>query len=263
MRKCTEKDRKEILAYINKEPEMNLFIYGDIENFGVDTEEVSIYVNEKDGEWDFLLLKYFDSYILYSQKDTYDILSVVEFMKDRQIDCISGKSILIKQLESYFPHYKIEGTYMCRCNKVAIEMPQISNGILRELTVEDIDDMIELYLLIDEFQKTYRGRVEKAKEQEKINMEHGSTSYGVFVDGTLVAIAGTSASNSISAMVVGVATHPEMRGKGYAKAAVTKLCDSELKKGKQFLSLFYNNPAAGRLYSKVGFEEVGEYAMFR
>lgn len=263
MKKCTEKDREKILDYISKEPEMNLFIFGDIENFGIDTENVSIYVNDKDGKWDVLLLKYYDFYILYSQNETYDTKEVLEFLKGRQIDCISGKLSLIQQLEAYFPQYKVEGTYMCRCNRLAIEVPEITKGVIRELTVEDIDAMIEFYLLIDEFAKTYRGRVEKAKEQERINMQNGSASYGVFVDGQLAAIAGTSASNSISAMVVGVATHPELRGRWYAKAVVAKLCDSELKKGKQFLSLFYSNPTAGKLYRKVGFEEIGEYAMFR
>lgn len=263
MRKCTELDRQAILQYIANEPEMNVFIYGDIENFGVDTEVVSIFVHEREGDWDSLVLKYHDSYIVYSQKEEYEVTPVVKLLKERQIECISGKLSVIQPLTEYFPEYQIDRTYLCRCNEMKLGVHTLENAVIRELTVNDVEELIAFYALIEEFAKTYVGREEKAKEQEISNLEHGGKNVGVYVDGKLVAVAGTSASNSISAMVVGVATHPQMRGNGYAKAAVTKLCEIELGLGKQFLCLFYNNPDAGRLYYKVGFEPVGEYALFR
>ena len=40
LRRCTESDRAAILSYIAAEPEINLFIYGDIESVGVDRDPV-------------------------------------------------------------------------------------------------------------------------------------------------------------------------------------------------------------------------------
>ena len=40
MQRCTEADRQTILAYIAAEPEINLFIYGDVETVGVDKAPV-------------------------------------------------------------------------------------------------------------------------------------------------------------------------------------------------------------------------------
>lgn len=81
MRKCTEADRETIFAYIAAEPEMNLFIYGDIENYGVDSDHVSVYVEEGVDSYDSLILKYFDFYILYSQRENYSLEPLIHFSK--------------------------------------------------------------------------------------------------------------------------------------------------------------------------------------
>ena len=72
MYQCTERDRAAILRYLDQEPEMNLFFFGDIENYGVDCDPVHVYANPDADGWDFLLLQYYDFYILYSRKADYD-----------------------------------------------------------------------------------------------------------------------------------------------------------------------------------------------
>ena len=58
MRVLQEQDREEILSYVKKEPEMNLFFIGDIENFGVESETVNIYLHEERDRWDFLIFRF-------------------------------------------------------------------------------------------------------------------------------------------------------------------------------------------------------------
>lgn len=265
MRKCMNHEKDRILNYIQKEPEMTLFIYGDIENFGVDSENVNIYVEEKENqaEWDSLLLRYFDFYILYSTKKDYDTEAVYQVLKDKTVSCLSGKTELISRIAPYFPEKTLESTYMCRCNRIHPCSQTLSQAVIRKLTKSDLPQIMELYLLIDEFAATYRGREEKALQEAELKMDHGSLAYGVFEDNKLVSIAETSADNSISAMIVGVATHPDYRQKGYAMAVVSKLCQASFEKDRQFLCLFYDNPTAGKIYHKIGFEPIGEYAMLR
>ena len=40
---CTEADRPRILDYIAAEPEMNLFLFGDLENYDLTGDPVSVY----------------------------------------------------------------------------------------------------------------------------------------------------------------------------------------------------------------------------
>jgi predicted GNAT family acetyltransferase len=268
MYQCIEADQDRILEYIAKEPEINLFFFGDIENFGVEKEPVSIFAfPSADMPWDALLLQFFDFFIVYSTKDYFDAAAIAAFLKDKTVDCISGKTSLVKQLVPYFPGLSLQSTYISRLTHVdsdgTASLPQ--GAFLRRLGPEDIGDVVELLSGIEEFAASYKGpdKIEKGMKQMLINLEHGSLLYGVTVDGRLVATASTSAANSQSAMVVAVATREGYRQNGFATAAVEELCKASLKEGKRFLCLFYDNPKAGRIYRRIGFEECGEYAMLR
>lgn len=261
MRQLTEKDREKILEYVNQEPEVNLFFIGDIENFGVDSLEVSIFVNESSGKWDSAVLRYINDYVVYSQHDTYDALAVAEFLKTKDVGMISGKAALIARLEGFFPERRLRPMLMSRCTAVRNDFAAPEGIEIRPLTVDDAEIIIELMLLIDEFKKTYQNKEQSVKKL-RTSLLCGSTACGAFKNDTLVSCAQAGASNSKSAMVVGVATHPEARGRGYASAVVSSLCREAFLSGKEFLCLFYDNPDAGRIYNRIGFEPFGEYALF-
>lgn len=265
MRILTDADKEAVIKYVGKEPEMNLFIIGDVENYGTNSGPVNIYVQDAPGGgWDFLILRFYDNYILYSQEESFDHESAAGFLIDKKPECISGKLSLISKLTPYFPAFSVQSTFMSRCNRVKSSFQAPPELDLRLLTHEDIPDSIDLYLEIEEFSKTYRGKREKSilTAQEEL-ANGGKTIMGGYINGKLAAIAGTSAENSASAMIIGVATAPEQRGRGYASAVVSSLCNTVLSGGRQFLCLFYENPAAGRIYHRLGFEEIGEYAMLR
>lgn len=265
MRKLTEQDTEKLMEYIGKEPEMNLFFIGDIECYGIDSQEVSVYALEDGGDWDCVLLKYHDFYIVYSCKEKYRAETVAEFLKDRIVDCMSGKTELVEQLHPFYPQLTITETYMCRCGSENLthlqKKEQKEQVTSRRLTPEDSEQMMELYLRIEEFAPTYR-EPEKAKAQMETDLQY-NLAVGVFEGEKLAAIAKNSASNSQSAMIVGVATDPVMRQRGYASFAVQELCERSFAEGKKFLCLFYDNPAAGRIYHRIGFQKVGSYAMMR
>jgi predicted GNAT family acetyltransferase len=77
----------------------------------------------------------------------------------------------------------------------------------------------------------------------------------------MVSTASTTAENSLSAMVVGVATLLEYKKKGYATQCMVKLCQQLLQEGKE-LCLFYDNPAAGAIYKRIGFQDIGFWMMY-
>lgn len=263
MRKLTNNERAQVLEYIQKDPEMNLFIFGDIENFGLDSDTVEIFVYEKQGKWDFLLLRYLDCYILYSQNNHYDVKTAAEFLFVRNAHIISGKSELVEKLLPYFPKMHGQNTYMARLNSVQFVSEPPPEFELRRLTPDNAADIVALYSQIEEFSSNYVGREEKEIEAIKLNLSKSGRGWGAFRNGKLTAAASSSADNSISAMIVGVATLPEARKMGLASGLVSKLCAELLGEGKQFLCLFYDNPAAGSIYRKIGFHEVGGYMMIK
>jgi len=263
MRQLRETDREAILSYISDEKEMNLFLIGDMECFGVDSETVSFYVTQKEGLWDALTLRYLDNYIIYSKNEEYQTDEIVEFLRTREIDCISGKLSVIKRITPFFPQFTLKPTFLSRCNQITVQPGETRESNIRKLTPEDVHDIVNHYLQIEEFSKTYKGKEEKEISALRLNMEHDGIYYGAYENQELVSVGGTAASNTMGAMIVGISTLPEYRKKGYASSIVKTLCEETLLEGKEFLCLFYDNPDAGSIYRRIGFRELGEYALFR
>lgn len=264
MKKCGEEDRQKIYEYVSIEPEMNLFVYGNIENFGMSSKQIELFVNEKDGQWDSLLMRYYNNYLIYSRKTEYEIAPIINELRNREVESISGKTELIKRLMPFYEDYVLKETCMMRCNKKPEEELEFENEVkIRKLTIHDIPTMISLYCKIDEFSKEYVGKEKIKSEQIRENMEKGSICVGAFKGAKLVAVAGSSAANSVCAMVTGVATEENYRRKGYAKAVVIHLIQEMFLQGKKFICLFYENPVAGELYKSIGFQEIGAYAMLQ
>lgn len=265
MRILHEEDREEILRYVKKEPEMNLFLIGDLENYGVEDETVNFYLHEERDRWDFLILRFHRFYILYSQYEDYNAEEAIAFLSGQTPECISGKTVLLERIAPAFPQWTLESTFMSRCNRAegTPELPE--NFVIRRLEKEDVPEAIDLLSDIEEFGKTYK----KDEREEQISrmedeMEKGSkAAVGGFLSGRMISTASTSAENSESAMIVGVATDKEFRGKGYVSAVVEALCRDCFARGKKYLCLFYSNPVAGRIYNRIGFQELGEYGMLR
>lgn len=262
MRKLKEEDRQQLLEYVSREPEMNLFFIGDIENYGIDTEEVSIYVQEDRQGWDCVLLRYFDFYIIYSQKEKYQAAAVAEFLEGRAVDCISGKTGLVKQMAPFYRDKKIQETLMCRCDRNSLGRSGTAAAEIRRLAEADIPEMMRLYLEITEFAPSYRDP-KKSEKQLAEEFGKGELAVGMYKNGRLVSLAKTSASNSRSTMLVGVATALDERKKGYATAVIEELCRQVFEEKREFICLFYDNPEAGRIYRRMGFEEIGPYSMMR
>lgn len=264
MRLCTEADRAAILAYIAAEPEMNLFLYGDIEAIGVDKDPVQIWAEDGPAGIAGVLLRYYDSYIFYSRDDAVDLTPFVALLRDRKIDNLSAKDALARRLAPFFPQLVPEPTHMSRCSALAPGLPAAPAGLtIRRIAGEAaLREILELLRGIEEFAASYHGD-EKELDRLRRCEDLGGALYGGYVDGRLVATAQTTAASSQSAMIVSVATRPDARGRGYASAVVAALCRDQFAAGRQFLCLFYDNPAAGRIYRRLGFAEVGVYTMLQ
>ena len=80
--------------------------------------------------------------------------------------------------------------------------------------------------------------------------------------GQVVATALTNAETRTLAMVGGVYTSPARRGRGLAQAVCSALCAALLAAGKTPV-LYWENPAAGAAYRKLGFTAVGRWRSVR
>ncbi|PFV81603.1 GNAT family N-acetyltransferase [Bacillus sp. AFS059628] len=260
MRKLTKKDHEQVFAYLKEEAALNLFIIGDIEAFGYDTDFQELWgVFKENGTLQSILLRFHDSFIPYSKEEfvvtDYEVLlSAYKPLK------LSGKSTIVEQFEtvSSIQLGTKNEMYFCECLD-ADNLPSTpAQEAIKLATLDDVERIMQLRSNITEFPT--------ANESEKILRQTLETNTGrtyyIEKDGTIIASASTSAENSLSAMVIGVCTHPNYRGSGYASLILQKMIEDFTNEGRT-LCLFYNNPTAGRIYKRLGFKDIGMWTMYR
>jgi len=122
-----------------------------------------------------------------------------------------------------------------------VETTQPAATELRRLTAEDAPAMVELARLTEPGPFHLR------------TMELG-TFFGIFRAGRLVAMAGERLHVPGFVEVSGVCTHPEARGRGYARLLMSYVIEEIVAAGKTpFLHAFADNYNAIRVYEDLGF----------
>ena len=260
IRKLTKKDHEQVFAYLKEEAALNLFIIGDIEAFGYDKDFQELWgVFKENGTLKSILLRFHDSFIPYSKEefvvtDYEALLSAYKPLK------LSGKSTIVERFEtvSSIQLGTKNEMYFCECLD-ADNLPSTpAQETIKLATLDDVERIMQLRSNIAEFPTAHES--EKILRQA-IETNTGRTYY-IEKDDAIIASASTSAENSLSAMVVGVCTHPNYRGNGFASLILQKMIQDFTKEGRT-LCLFYNNPAAGRIYKRLGFKDIGMWTMYR
>jgi uncharacterized protein len=259
IRKLTQRDNQGVMDFLSEEPAINLFIIGDIEAFGYDTDFQELWGEfSEDDKLKAVLLRYHNSFIPYA-KGEFDVKGFAGIIKLLSIEpVLSGKSVIVEQFE------KVEGillgkkqeTHFAECRTAS----KLGTTLLsvKKASIADVDRIMNLRETIDEFVVNQNGR-----DMLKQAIETGTgRTYFLENNGTLTACASTAAENSLSAMIVGVCTHKGFRQKGLATAVMQKLFRDVLDEGRT-LCLFYDNPSAGRIYKRLGFEDIGKWTMYR
>jgi len=264
----TKHDETALFSYISDEPEINLFISGDVYTYGLEGPNVNVWAFlDGKGSWKGVLLRYMKkNYIFYSRSLDFPENAVASTVKQDNPSlkgvCLSGKKILIEKIAPLLSPLKKEETMMARCNKL---LPQVSETIpfvtARLLGKSDFHELFVLLSQIKEFTTSAYENEDEAVKRWTMSINKGSAIFGVFLKGELVATAASTADSPIASMLVGVATKPGFRRKGYASLAVQSLLADRFGKGQRFLCLFYDNPEAGRIYHKFGFVDVDAFTM--
>ena len=242
-----------LMKYLKQESEINLFIIGDLENYGYDEDFQEIWgeINDE-GFLIAVLLKFHHNLIFYS-RDNFDFNGFYNIMKNIDFKALSGEKTIIEQFQHLFEFNQKTDMHFCKLDNIYnLENSNLSTQIKR-LGLNKVDSIIKLHEKIDEFDKFPLEIVKRSFKSGR--------AYYIEKDKEVVSIAQTTAENSISAMIIGVCTHPEYRKKGYASACVSHICKDLLKENKT-LCLFYDNPKAGKIYEKLGFKDIGIFTCY-
>jgi uncharacterized protein len=259
IRKLTKNDHDQVISYLSEEPSINLFIIGDLEVFGYDSDFQEIWAEfNQQGDIIAVLLRYYQSFIPYA-KGEFNVAEFVSIIVSYpQPVFLSGKTDIVEKFESFkeLQLGKKQETFFAECKST--EFLDETSMDIKKARIAEIDQILSLRRTIDEFHLS-----DNAAEMLRTSMEANTArTYFTEEDGQMTACVSTTAENSISAMIVGVCTRKEYRRKGLATSIMQKLFKDVLNEGK-VLCLFYNNPEAGRIYKRLGFRDIGKWTMYR
>ncbi|RLG78687.1 MAG: hypothetical protein DRO40_13640 [Thermoprotei archaeon] len=120
-------------------------------------------------------------------------------------------------------------------------------GLARRLGVEDLDEFIRL--------KTVQGTVINRDLAREIISKWRY--YGLFINGRLVSIACRYIALPDVWIIGDVFTHPDFRGKGYAKIVTSAITRDAVASGaKALLHVREDNIQAIRVYKRLGYEVI-------
>lgn len=249
-----------VMDFLLPEKEFNIFLIGDIENHGFGSDFQEIWGEfGAGGELKAVLLRYFQNSILYGPGD-FDGLAFSRIIRSHgDIKTLMGKAAVIARLQAQgeIGFDRIRTTYLARLTDLAPTIPVSTAGYdIHTASLSEVDDIVKFHSGIEEF--NYDTPEEKREALSK-DLESGSgRCYFMKRDGLVVSTALTTAENSLSALVRGVATALEFRRRGLATILMIKLCEDLLQENKT-LCLFYDNPAAGTIYRRLGFQQQGQW----
>lgn len=259
LRKLTERDRERVMEFILPEPSFNAFFIGDVENFGFDFDFQEIWADlDSEGHIRTLMLRFYTNNVVYTKnKETLNGKVVPSFLKRIPGKWVlSGKEWIVDELSNSVAFERIDRQYLAELTSGEFLEPTNLDVSVERANEYQFRQVVKLHRGIEEF-----SRFGDNTEAVEYNHKSGTgRTIVVEIDNHVVSCASSAAESSQTAVIIGVATASEYRGRGYATACVAGLCKELLREGKT-VCLFYDNPAAARIYKRLGFRDIGRWSM--
>jgi len=258
IRQLQETDRQDVLSYLEEDHSLNIFIIGDIENFGITTDFQTVYAEfDEENNYQSVLLFYRKNAVFYSKKKYFNP-AYIPYIKALNPTIINGAEHLVALIAPHFPNLTMKPMYFSEAKTFNEKDNYEDLDIVRLQTKKQASDLYDMLSTIEEFHITRETK--ESFIQSKLETLGTGPTFLVYEDDIIISTVSVTAETSKTGMVIGVATLPSKRGRGLASKLMTKLMEEYFNKGK-YLCLFYDNPKAGNIYKRLGFIDIDRYAM--
>lgn len=251
MYKLVEKqDVPEIIRYFEQDLKNCLYSYIDLKKIGIENSNLTVYVDKLE-EIQCTALKYYDGLQLFDADGNIDAEETAKLIRDLNSHIVSSTVDVIEKLYPLLKDtYEMEQGYVTEM--LSMHECEISEEV-RPAEYVEYDEIARLICSDEGVGGHYDPQ--ELKEQLLTRLEDGmGRNYILKKDGKIVHHAATYAELDNLAVISGVITREDWRGKGVGTLVVRKLCYDLLKEGKK-PCLFYYTKQAAMFYKKIGFEE--------
>ena len=261
MRRAGLQDQGTILEYLKKSVAECIYMYIDILNYGVVSENIAVWLQEQDGQIELVVMKYFDSFQIYSQRKSIDTGQILALLQEHPVTMISARRDIIEQLEEVCSGY-------CAVYGAVFDVSHVRRAFrpmggtrpcaleVTEATAEDAAEIAELLCTDETFRVNYREDDLTRQLAERIRTRTGRSAV-IRMDGRIIAHHATFAEAEGVAVVSGLVVRPEYRGLGCYEALVSYLGGQLVKEGKTPYAFAISDKTVR--YHRAVYTECGEY----
>lgn len=256
-------DIPKLLKYLEQDLKNCLYSYIDLKKFGIDNPKLTVYFDAKQNLSEAgshndspngihcTALKYYEGLQLFDAEGKMDAEETAELVRKLHSHIVSSTIDVIERLYPLLKDsYEMEQGYVTEM--LSMPMCEISEEV-RPARKEEYDEIAKLICSDEGVGGHYTP--EELKEQLLTRLEEGfGRNYILKRNGEIIHHAATYAELDNLAVISGVITREDFRGKGVGTLAVRKLCHDLLEEGKK-PCLFYYTKQAELFYKKIGFEE--------
>ncbi len=248
------------MEYCLPEPNVNLFILGDIENFGFENTFQEVWFQTVEARLTGIVLRYHDNLIIYSHDLDMDFQEVLALLETRTIRIISGKQSVMDRVYPFVARQfsKREMTF-CELQDSS-KLAEVT-GAVQVAGAAEAREIAEVYGQISEFAGLYAAEVDTRQRQIANRISSGEGVH-LFIkkDGKIVSHANSAAETSVSGMIGGILTLPAYRHQGLAREVISAVCRDLARRGKS-ACLFYDNHEASGLFQDLGFQITNKWTI--
>jgi predicted GNAT family acetyltransferase len=254
IRPLTEADRAAVHALLMRAPAFNLYILGNLETLGFTHDFCEFWGDwGEDGLLRAVLNRYMTGWSVYGAADAAwaDVAHLLDTHQavERLQDNPGGVPSLLPYLSRYHGA-QVHAEELMDLHAHAFHPQAPADGVVvRRASLDDLAALTDFYA--DAGHMTRRpAAVERPLRDTRV--------WIAVRDGIIVAAALTNAETRELAMIGGVYTPPTERGHGYSQAVCSALCQDLLDAHKRPV-LYWDTPAAGAVYRKLGFHPIGQW----
>ncbi len=254
IRTLMESDRSPLTTLLETAPAHNLYLLGNLETPGFSADFCRFWGDfADDGNLRGVINRYMTGWSVFGRPDA-DWAGLMALLdQDDQATRLQDNPGGIESVTGFLRRRKIAATHdeeLMALNPADFRPSPPPNGVLvRQATLADLSELVPFY--------ADAGDMSRAPEAVERPLRAGRV-WAAVEQGRIVAAALVNAETSRAAMIGGVYTLPNARGRGLSSAVCSALCARLLAHGKQ-PTLYWKNPAAGAVYGKLGFCAQGRW----
>ncbi len=265
LRALTETDRRQVTDFLAQAPHFNLYMLGNVEKLGFDHAFCEFWGDFADNEADIgksasapklrgVINRYMSGWTVYGERaaDWAGLATILDNHPnpaERLQDNPGGIDSFVPYLQRYARvREEMEEVMVLERNSLqSIEPPPAVT--IRRGSLQDLNRLTQFYSDAGHMARS-AAAVERPLRDTRLWLAEA--------EGKILSAALTNAETSSLAMIGGVYTPPAERGRKLSQSVCQALCAELIAAGKQPV-LYWNTPAAGAVYRKLGFRPCGQW----